>query len=303
MEFNIENLQKCKTITECSKLLGYSYYNATVKEKLIQACESIGFDLWSHLENINKNKQKLCLNCGKPLNRRQHKFCCSSCSATYNNKNRKHSAETKEKIRKSTIKYQQEHPEVFAKFINAGIQSNLNKAKDFDIAFSHLGQSKQKICPVCHKEFTARAYSTKYCSKECVNKSTEVKEILRQKQLERVKQGIHSGWQSRNITSYPEQFWINVLKNNNISFEREKHVGKYFLDFVISINDKLIDLEIDGKQHKYQDRLESDCIRDKFLKSEGYIIYRIDWNEINSDKGKKSMKNKINKFIDFISSL
>lgn len=86
MEFNIENLQKCKTITECSKLLGYSYYNATVKEKLIQACESIGFDLWSHLENINKNKQKLCLNCGKPLNRRQHKFCCTSCSATYNNK-------------------------------------------------------------------------------------------------------------------------------------------------------------------------------------------------------------------------
>lgn len=117
------------------------------------------------------------------------------------------------------------------------------------------------------------------------------------------KTGTFKGWQSRNITSYPEQFWMNVLKNNNISFEREKHVGKYFLDFVISINDKLIDLEIDGKQHKYQDRLESDCIRDKFLKSEGYIIYRIDWNEINSDRGKKLIKDKINEFIDFVNSL
>lgn len=45
MEFNIENLSKCKNITECSKLLGYHYYNARVQRKLIDACNKIGFDL------------------------------------------------------------------------------------------------------------------------------------------------------------------------------------------------------------------------------------------------------------------
>lgn len=45
MKFNIDNLRKCKNIVECSKLLGYNYYNAKVKEKLIKACEDIGFNL------------------------------------------------------------------------------------------------------------------------------------------------------------------------------------------------------------------------------------------------------------------
>ena len=34
--------------------------------------------------------------------------------------------------------------------------------------------------------------------------------------LEKVKNGTHKGWQSRNITSYPEKFFISVLKNNNL---------------------------------------------------------------------------------------
>lgn len=43
-------------------------------------------------------------------------------------------------------------------------------------------------------------------------------------------------------------FFETVLNNNHIHYEREKHVGKYFLDFVIGT----IDLEIDGKQHRIQ---------------------------------------------------
>lgn len=53
-----------------------------------------------------------------------------------------------------------------------------------------------------------------------------------------------------------------------------------------------IDLEIDGKRHKYEDRVEHDKIRDEYIKSKGIVVYRIDWNEINSEKGSLMMKEK-----------
>lgn len=42
-----------------------------------------------NIENYNLNP-KTCINCGKiiPYEKRNRKFCCSSCSATYNNKNK-----------------------------------------------------------------------------------------------------------------------------------------------------------------------------------------------------------------------
>lgn len=68
-------------------------------------------------------------------------------------------------------------------------------------------------------------------------------------------------------------------------------------------NGKFIDLEIDGKQHKYPDRLESDKIRDNFITKNNIIVYRIEWNEINSEKGKLLMEEKINKFLDFYKNI
>ena len=111
-----------------------------------------------------------------------------------------------------------------------------------------------------------------------------------------VLEGRNKGWKMRNIKSYPEKFFEKVLNNNHIHFEREKKVGKYFLDFVIGT----IDLEIDGKQHKYPKRVKSDLERDKFLRSEGYFVYRIAWNEINSENGKEIMKGKIDLLLDFL---
>ncbi len=74
MKFNIDNLSKCKNITECARLLGYNYYNGNVKKKLVAAYDKIGFDLWSHLKSINKSIKRFCLNCGTSLKRRQYKF-------------------------------------------------------------------------------------------------------------------------------------------------------------------------------------------------------------------------------------
>lgn len=57
------------------------------------------------IEEYYKNVKK-CDNCKQelPYKKRQNKFCGHSCSAMLNNKGRKHSFETKEKIRKSIEK-------------------------------------------------------------------------------------------------------------------------------------------------------------------------------------------------------
>ena len=62
-------------------------------------------------------------------------------------------------------------------------------------------------------------------------------------------------------------------------------------------------MEIDGKQHKYKDRVEHDKQRDINIKNEGYIVYRVDWNTINTNEGRQKMENKINNFLIFIENI
>jgi len=58
-------------------------------------------------------EKKYCLNCGKELvNKWQTKFCSQSCSASYSNRNRKHTVETKARISESLKKnYTEEEKE------------------------------------------------------------------------------------------------------------------------------------------------------------------------------------------------
>lgn len=134
--------------------------------------------------------------------------------------------------------------------------------------------------------------------------SKKYKENMSKKIQENVKNGKHKGWITRNITSFPERFFKKVLYNNNIEYEFNYPISKkklglnniasYFLDFKIGNN---IDLEIDGKQHKYKNRIMSDKLRDEILTKNGYKVYRIEWNEINSKEGKLKMKEKISNFL------
>ena len=172
--------------------------------------------------------------------------------------------------------------------------------------------NKTVYCKYCGKLFTLKRLENgkfqriKYCCKECHDNS--VKEIHRNLRIKEIQNGTFIGWKSRNVTSYAEKFFINVLNNNNIKYEREyslhrEHKQSYFLDFYIEKNGVKIDLEIDGKQHKYEDRKENDEIRDLFVSEQGIKVYRIDWNEINSQKGKQLMEEKINKFLDYYNKL
>lgn len=155
-----------------------------------------------------------------------------------------------------------------------------------------------RYCSECGKQLSIKNKSG-LCFRHSqikVHATDEYREKIRQSQLRLVANGTHKGWKSRNIKSYAEKFFETVLNNNNISYDRERYVGKYFLDFVIGD----IDLEIDGKQHQYEDRKQSDSIRDEYLRSQGYFVYRIKWNEINSVSGKEMMKDKIDLFLDFV---
>lgn len=171
-----------------------------------------------------------------------------------------------------------------------------------------MTKSIKRYCIVCNSPIYNRR---KTCSDNCFKiyksnikiYSPETCKKLSDISKKLMKEGKIKPFCSRNITSYPEKFWIKVLNNNNINYIREKRVGKYFLDFYIEKHNKMIDLEIDGKQHLYPERINSDKTRDDFLKSLNYIIYRISWNEINSTNGKEIMREKINKFLNFLNNI
>lgn len=165
-----------------------------------------------------------------------------------------------------------------------------------------LKRYPDRFCLDCGVKLCKIHNKTNYCGKCCpkhTNARPEIRELHRKIQNEKVKNGTHKGWKARNIKSYAEIFWERVLENNKIEYVREKKVGKYFLDFVIGN----LDLEIDGKQHQYKERKESDLKRDEFLRNEGYFVYRIRWNEINTEEGKQMMKDKIDLFLSFYDTL
>ena len=161
-----------------------------------------------------------------------------------------------------------------------------------------------KFCKVCGKLLNPRNKSG-FCS-SCYLHQPHSEESKR-KQSETMKRKSYPRWNiKRSEPSYAEKFFMSVLQNNNINYTFEHAVPNqkkhfYYLDFYIEKNDKKIDLEIDGKQHK--DRAEHDTTRDSYLTEKGYIVYRITWNNINSESGKLRMQNKIQEFIDFYNSL
>lgn len=229
-----------------------------------------------------------CQKCGKSVFEKfgSGKFCSRACANS-----RKFSSETNEKRRISNKRAFERNPELRKKCSDNA--KKLNASRDYSsMKGRHLSEeTKSKISAA----LVGRRHSEETKQKCC------------EAQLERVRNGTHKGWQNRNITSYAEKFWTRVLDNNGVSYKRELTVkysngpnDHYFLDFYIESNGRKIDLEIDGKQHKYVDRAEHDRARDERLSNLGYVVYRIDWNEINSEEGKLRMKEKIDKFLDFL---
>ena len=263
----------------------------------------------------------------KSANYKLREYCGSSCAAKVNSK-RAHTKESNLKTSATLLaKRYSEDQEAYetklrAKKENRARSTSVKNASKYyyeDLTFGN----DYVLCPYCNLRFGQRHQSHLKLHNKSINdlfaefgaeyknisdntfaKKVEAGKVVQQRLLD---EGTHNGWQSRNITSYAEQFWVHVLENNGIKYIREVPVkhdkSNYFLDFVIEHNGKLIDLEIDSKQHTYEDRIQSDVIRDLYLTEQGYLVYRIAWNEVSSELGKEQMSQKINDFLKFYRAL
>lgn len=96
------------------------------------------------------------------------------------------------------------------------------------------------------------------------------------------------GWantkQNKNGMSYPEIWFQDMLKNNNLdlNYEYNMQFFKYKLDFAWP--DKRICIEIDGSQHyTIKERAESDKCKDELLKQFGWKVLRLKWGYIRAN--------------------
>ena len=275
---------------------------------------------WDNQRKDYELNPKYCLNCGNkiPFENRFNKCCCTSCAAIIGNKIKgKRSEETKRKISQTlhnkygsnnvVIKNTVKIYKLLSELVNEGKILNKNNYS-FEDKRININTLKEKTCCICGKKYYALINKSgnlsfaKTCSYNCCKQL----QIQRGKETAKrvMDEGRFVGWKTRNIKSYAEIFWHKVLQNNNIEYVAEYFLDKkYFLDFYIIKNGIKIDLEIDGKQHKYKDRIEHDKIRDEYIKSNGIVVYRIDWNEIKTKKGSLMMKEKIDSFLDFYNNI
>lgn len=259
------------------KLFGYA--NSVTKEKTIKVLDRNGFS-----PNIFEGKNKR-------IKYERIKKECPVCKKEFETK-KGHSKET------------------FTCSVSCSNSLNPKRKKDLNKPFRKRiyspGETKPKYhkeCVICNSVFLGFK-NTKTCSKECTSK------LLKKKADEKVLNGEHKGWATRNISSYPEEFFKGVLISLNLPYEFNFPVSKsslgiksassYFLDFYIQIGQRKIDLEIDGKQHEYPDRKESDQERDSLLIQNGYEVYRIKWKNPVTEENKKYIESEIEKMKTFL---
>ncbi len=291
----------------CLKIYGYT--NGSSMKKLKAFIDENKIDI-SHFEKKNKNKKyemdtRKCPVCDTYFEVRENlkKMTCSFSCANKHFRSVK-SEEEKKKI-SETLKSK--------KKISETLKSKNKKNEKESYRNNKSERENLKDC-ACGNKFEikvtekGRKSKSKYCSKTCSNYYAilKFKDIIK----DRIKNGKHKGWQSRKIESYPEKFFKIVLGNNKIKYEFNKPIKKsdlgidcssnYFLDFYLP--EKNIDLEIDGKQHEYEDRKEMDIRRDEYV-SKFFYVYRIKWKNINNEKGKKYISEEIEKFLNFYNSI
>jgi len=292
--------------------------NTHFTDKIKYCIQYYNFDISHFNRNIkrfkNKRINKKCPICNKEFeiilnNRKERKYCSRYCANRpsvgdrynkINNEKRYNTYKTyllKKKEEKRLIEEEEKRLEQKLKIPLSASFHFKNRILKNKIRYTHNGKHFKIFCKNCGKEHITNRSITKFCSAKCVSNF-------------HIKNKTHKGWKSRNIISYPEQFFIKVLNKNGFEGKykinypiTKKSLGIncsscYFLDFYFP--DLNLDLEIDGKQHNYQERLESDNKRDLTLKENGYKIYRIKWKNINREEGKKYISEEIIKLLDLL---
>ena len=85
----------------------------------------------------------------------------------------------------------------------------------------------------------------------------------------------------KNMTKEECRLWYDFLKKLPVTFNRQKVIGKYIVDFYCA-KSKLV-IELDGSQH-FEDRgLASDKIRDAYFKEKGFTVLRYSNYDVNTN--------------------
>jgi very-short-patch-repair endonuclease len=160
------------------------------------------------------------------------------------NKNRLIDSLEKFKISKGT----------FYKAVKLGLIKNRNKSESAKIALEKLPARKH--------------------SNETKAKISEIRKKFLLENPEKVPYRLNH---SKN-ESYPEKYFSEIFFNENVKVVRYYRIGLYELDFAIP--EKKIDIEIDGSQHSYDEKIKiSDDKRNMFLEQNGWDIIRINWSK------------------------
>jgi len=268
----------CTDKTAFAKKLGYTYYNGKVSKKIDELVSEYNLSI-AHFDPTLKNKArrkypkviKNCPVCGSEFETlsgdpKEKTTCSYSCANVFFTA-QKHTEESNKKRASKLTK----NPHLYV-----------------------------KVCQFCFVEFKTKFARQKYCSQSCSAKANwsnpEYKESIVDGLKQRVENGTHKGWQSRSKlnSSFPEKITIEILNELSIEFEREKKIGKWFIDFALPNN---VAIEIDGKQHEYKDRQLSDIEKDACLTSNGWIVHRIKWKQLTKET-RQELKAKLTDIIN-----
>jgi len=85
----------------------------------------------------------------------------------------------------------------------------------------------------------------------------------------------------KNMTKEERHLWYDFLKGLPVTFQRQKVIGQYIVDFYCPSTNLVI--EIDRSQHYEPEKIELDAIRNKYLNSLGLVVKHYANNEINTD--------------------
>ena len=84
----------------------------------------------------------------------------------------------------------------------------------------------------------------------------------------------------RNMTKEERRLWYDFLKGLPITFNRQKAIGQYIVDFYCASAGVVV--EIDGSQHYENIGKENDRVRDEYMKSLGLTVLRYSNDEVKS---------------------
>lgn len=85
----------------------------------------------------------------------------------------------------------------------------------------------------------------------------------------------------KNMTKEERRLWYDFLKKLPITIHKQKVIGNYIVDFYCA-SAKIV-IELDGTQHFESTGLQSDIVRDNYLKSIGITVLRYSNYAINTN--------------------